>query len=84
MKKGLHMETGHPVTANVQQVEGDCIRFVDQDGKCVFEVSITQGQPTIEVRAVDFHKSGHQIHSGMIVVRPDSSNKITISTPPYK
>lgn len=79
----LHIETGHPVMANVKQVESDQVRFVDEDGRCVFEVRILKGQAMIEVRAVDTHKVNGVIHDGLLCVTPRASNNIHLSTPPY-
>jgi len=79
----LHMETGHPVSADVKQVYGDRIRFVNQEGRCLFEVRIGDDQASIEVRAVDTHRIGDVIHDDALTIRPESSNKITLSTPAY-
>ena len=77
------METGHPVSADVAQVAGDRIRFVNQDGRCLFEIRIGRDQASIEVRAVDTHKVGDVIHDGVLFIHPISSDLITLSTPAY-
>jgi len=77
------METGHPVSADVKQVEGDQIRFVNQDGRCLFVVSICKDQASIEVKAVDTHRVGETIHDNLLVIAPNSCGCITLSTPAY-
>jgi hypothetical protein len=76
----LHMETGHPVSADVAQVAGDQIRFVNQDGRCLFEIRIQDDQASIEVRAVDTHRAGNKINDNVLVIEPKSCNCITLSS----
>jgi hypothetical protein len=35
----LHIETGHPVTADAKRLEEKTVRFVTEDGRAMFEVS---------------------------------------------
>jgi hypothetical protein len=77
----LHLETGHPVTADAKIIAGDRFRFVDDQGRTVFEVICGNG--SIEVRAVEFHTIGDNIHTGLISIKPKCANSIEIATQFY-
>ena len=83
MTQKLHLETGHPARGDAKQIEGNEIRIVNQDGRCLFEVRICKDQASIEVRAVDTHKVGDVIHDGLLIIQPKASNNIVVSTPAY-
>jgi hypothetical protein len=78
----LKIQTGHPVTADVAEVNADCVRFVDENNRTVFEVS--SGNGCITVRAVEFHKVDGVMHEGTLMVLPKQSNSIEIHTPVYQ
>jgi|688.fasta_scaffold1249826_2 hypothetical protein len=81
MSAKLHMETGHAVTADVQIVAGERLRFVNADQRTIFEV--VANEASISVRGVEFHFIGDAIHGGGIIVAPRASNEVEISTPFY-
>lgn len=39
----MRIETGHPSRRNVQTVNANRVRFVNEDGDCLFEVMICGG-----------------------------------------
>lgn len=80
----LHMETGHPVTADVKCIDGDSIRFVTEDHRTMLEVKIIKSGRGIEVRGVEVTKDGSELLSGNIDVRPRANNCVEIRMRPYK
>lgn len=77
----LHMETGHPVTADVVKIPGDRIRLVDDTGRTAFELICHDGY--FEVRSVDHYIIGDSIHGGGLDIKPRASNSVEIHTPFY-
>jgi len=77
----LHLETGHPVTADGTKIKGERFRFADDEGRTVFEIVAKEGY--IEVRAVEFHKIGDSIHGGGLAIYPRASNEVEIRTQFY-
>ena len=80
----LHIETGHPVTADVKQVDGRCVRFVSDDDRTMFEVIAGKDGRSLEVRAVEVTKVDGVIYAGRLVVYPAASNTVTIRVPRYE
>ena len=74
----LHIETGHPVSADVEQVPGNTVRFVTEDGRAMFEVSCGKDGRSIEVRGVESTKVSGEIYSNLIDVRPNVANSVTL------
>lgn len=76
------IETGHPVTNDVQVIPGSRVRFIAPDGKCQFEVEFF-GDDGIEVRGVDIYKAGAQLVGCAVSVEPKASNVVIIRSMPY-
>jgi hypothetical protein len=83
MKMALHIETGHPVTADVKKLDAKVVRFVTDDGRCMFEVTAGTDGRSIEVRAVETAKVGGTIYKNLLDVRPNVANSVTILTRRY-
>lgn len=79
----LHIETGHPITKNVQTLPVNGVRFVTDNGRTMFEVHIGQDGRSIEVRGVDFAKVGDMLYDSKLAVCPNASSSITVRTVPY-
>ena len=80
----LHIESGHPVTADVEQVAGNSVRFVTEDGRTMFEVRAGDDGRSIEVRAVEVTKHGGVIYDGMLLIEPRSANGVNLRTAKYR
>lgn len=64
-------------------IDGDRVIFVTEEDRVMFEVTALKDGSGITVRAVDACRVGDAIHTGLLVVKPDCANQITITTPPY-
>ena len=69
----LHIETGHPITNDVDILAAKGVRFVTDDGRTMFEVHIGQDGRSIEISGV----------RASLVACPNASNSLTIRTLPY-
>ena len=74
----MTMQTGHEFLANVKDVPGKSISFVDDQGRVVFEVSIVDGEQAIEIRGVNMTKHKGKTYSEQLVVKPRYSNSIHV------
>lgn len=83
MSKRLSIQSGHPVTCDVAAVPGRFVRFVTEDGRCMFEVGADDSGRGIEVRGVEVCKVGGVVYSESLSVEPNSSNGVTIRTKEY-
>ena len=79
----LHIETGHPVTADAKKLAEKTVRFVTEDGRAMFEVTACKDGRGIEVRAVETTKVDGVVYAGLIDVRPNVANSITVRVRPY-
>jgi acyl-CoA thioesterase len=79
----LRIETGHPVTADVVKLDAQFVRFVTDNGRCMFEVHACRDGRSIEVRCVETTKVDGVIYNNLMAVEPDSSNGVTIRTRLY-
>lgn len=79
----LHIETGHPITKDVQALPARGVRFVTDDDRTMFEVHIGQDGRSIEVRGVDVTKVGDMLYGSSLAACPNASNSLTIRTLPY-
>jgi len=79
----LHIETGHPVTADAKRLTEKTVRFVTEDGRTMFEVIACKDGRGIEVRAVDSTRVDGVMYAGLIDVRPSVANSITVRVRPY-
>lgn len=79
----LHIETGHPVTADVQKLNDKTVRFVTEDGRAMFEVTAGEDGRSIKVCGVGVTKVEDVIYTESIDVRPNSSNSVTIMVRPW-
>ena len=80
----LHIETGHPLTVDVKKLDAKAVRFVTDDGRCMFEVTTGKDGRSIEVRAVETTKVGGAIYESLLDVRPNVANSVTILTRRYE
>ena len=67
----LSIETGHPLTKDVQRIDGKSVRFVDKDGR------------TIEVRGVESSKHAGVIYDNTLSILPKSGNVVHIQQIPF-
>jgi hypothetical protein len=79
----LHVETGHPVTMDVQTLPVNGVRFVTDDGRTMFEVHVGKDSRSIEVRGVDVTKVGDVLYDKNLAACPNASNSLTIRVLPY-
>ena len=79
----LHIETGHPVTKDVQTLPHTGVRFVADDGKTMFEVHMGKDGRSIEVRGVDCTRVEEILYSSSLAACPNASNSLTIRVLPY-
>ncbi len=74
----MKIETGHPLTNDVVELNAKYVRFVSDDGRAAFEVSIGDDGRSIEVRGVDTYKVDGKLYCERFVVRPRASNSVDI------
>ena len=77
------IQTGHPVSCDVELVVGDTVRFVAPDGRCQFEVRFLDDDG-IEVRGVDTYKAGERLVGCAVTVEPRSANEVHVRSVPYE
>lgn len=65
-------------------IDSDRVVFVGEDDRVMFEVMALKDGSGITVRSVDACRVGGVIHDGLMLVKPDCANQITITTQPYK
>jgi hypothetical protein len=79
----LHIETGHPVTKDIQVLPVKGVRFVTDDDRTLFEVSIGKDGRSIQIRGVDVTKVGDMLYSSSLAACPEAANSLSIRTLPY-
>ena len=79
----LHIETGHPVTADVRKLEATTVRFVTEDGRCMFEVTAGKDGRSIDVMAVEMTKIDGTIYEARLMVLPNVTNSVEVRTRRY-
>ncbi len=79
----LSIETGHPLTKDVQRIDGKSVRFVDKDGRTMFEVYCCADGRTIEVRGVESSKHAGVIYDNTLSILPKSGNVVHIQQIPF-
>ena len=79
----LKIQSGHPVTDDVQDVEGQFVRFMTEDGRAMFEVHAGKDGRSIEVRAIQATKVDGVIYDTILNICPKSSNAVDIFTQRY-
>lgn len=79
----LHIETGHPVTADATRLKEITVRFVTEDGRTMFEVMAGKDGRSINVRAVEVTKVDGVLYAGNIDVRPNVANSIDVLVRKY-
>jgi hypothetical protein len=80
----MKIETGHPITGDVKLVEATGVRFVTDEGRCLFEVACMEDGHSIEITANDMCKVDGVIYDRVITVRPRYSNQIIVGLVPYE
>lgn len=78
----LHIETGHPLTKDVQILPAKGVRFVTSDNRTMFDVHIGGNGTSIEVRGVDFTMVSGVLYSSSLAACPNASNSLTICVLP--
>jgi hypothetical protein len=78
----LHIETGHPITKDVQILPDKGVRFVTSDDRTMFEVHIGDNGTSIEVIGVDFTIVSDVLYSSSLAACPNASNSLTICVLP--
>jgi hypothetical protein len=79
----LHIETGHPITNDIQVLPVKGVRFVTDDNRTMFEVHIGQDGRSIEVRGVDVTKVGDMLYGSSLAACPEAANSLMICVLPY-
>lgn len=80
----MKISTGHPVSADEVIHDFKTVRFLTDEGRPMFEVSIGSDGRSIEVRGVDCYKFDGAIYTEALEVRPRYSNGIEIRTIKYE
>lgn len=78
----LHFETGHPVSCDVKPVDAKTVRVVNEEGRCLFEISIG-GLRTIEIVGVEMVKVDGVVCGSQLLARPRATNVLEISVAEY-
>ena len=73
----MKMQTGHVITADVKEVKGRSISFVNEDGRVVYEVRINEDM-SLEVRGVEVVRRDGVLYSECLSIRPRYSNSVEI------
>ena len=79
----LQIETGHPLTKDVQAINADRVRFVAEDGRTMFEVTANDDGTSIEVRSVDTCRVNGILYDGTLELVPRCANVLTVRSPKY-
>ena len=79
----MHIETGHALSSNIEKIESNSVRFVAEDGRTMFEVSVGDDGRSIEVRGVDSCNVDGVMYTGSIDVRPRVSNCVYVRARRY-
>lgn len=66
--------------AKITDEHADRVKFVTEDGKTVFEVSVNEDGRSINVRGVDVCRFDGGIYIEALVIEPKVSNSVDIST----
>lgn len=80
----MKIATGHRVTKDQLIHEFDTVRFLAEDGRCMFQVSIGDDGKSIEVMGVDSYKADDQLFDSTLAVEPRAANLIHIRTKLYR
>ena len=79
----MRIESGHPMMNDVAVVPGDCVRFVTNDGRTMFEVRIKKDGASLEVRGVDTAIANGVLYGTALCVIPHVTNSVTVAAIPY-
>lgn len=79
----MHIETGHPVTKDVEPVNGHAVRFIAEDGRCMFEVRCGKDGRSLEVSAIDTCKVDGRLYSSSLAICPNAANSVRVETKLY-
>lgn len=79
----MKIQSGHPIMGDAKDVEGKFVRFIDDDGRCLFEVHILD-EHSLEIRGCETHKVGDQIHTEALSIETRYANSFYVRTLPYK
>lgn len=80
----LHIESGHPITKDVQVLPINGVRFVTDDNRTMFEVHIGRDGKSIEVRGVDATRVDDLLYGSSLAACPNAANSLTIRVLPYE
>lgn len=83
MNDGRTIQTGHPVSNNVEVIPGDTVRFVAPDGRCQFEVRFLDDDG-IEVRGVSIYRAGERLVGPSLTIEPRVPNEIHVRSVSYE
>ena len=79
----MKIVSGHPLMNTEADVAGHEVRFLDDNGRAMFEVSIGKDGASIEVRAPDTCIVDGKLYNNRLLISPNVSNSITIKCPLY-
>ena len=79
----MKMQTGLRITADVKEVKGKSIRFVDDNDRVLFEVRMLDDK-SIEVRGVETSKHDGKIYTEALIVMPRYANCIEVHRAIYE
>lgn len=80
----MKIQTGLAPMGDVKPVEGQWVDFVVENDRVMFSVQIGSDGRSLEIRACDTVKVNGVLYSTHILVSPNVSNSITVSTKPYE
>ncbi len=79
----MKIQTGMKLMNDVEPVAGKCVDFVTDDDRIAFSVRIGKDGRSLEISAGDNYKVNGVLYSTSILVAPNVTNSITVSTKPY-
>lgn len=79
----MKIVTSDSLEATRQVIEGTSVRFVAEDGRDAFEVSIGRDGRSIEVRGISSYRVDGVLYREKLEICAEASNSITISSKPH-
>jgi hypothetical protein len=79
----MKIQTGMKLMNDVKPVAGKRVDFVTDDDRIVFAVRIGKDGRSLEISARDNYEVDGVLYSTSILVAPNVTNSITVSTKPY-
>lgn len=80
----LHIELGHRDMENITRLADKSVRFVNDDGRPMFEVTAGEDGKSINVRGCGSTKVNGVVYIESLYVLPNASNHIDVMVRPYE